>query len=201
MFLFHIIALGDYMKNNKKYDLYLLIYALSIIVFYALGVLISTFIKRSSICYEFIVYNLDFKSTFSEFIASWIFQLIPFLMVILSGYDFLGGFYCIIVLVFKAFLSGSSCAFCFLENYISKDFTGIVLFIFYTFVESMFLILLLSGAVEQDRFRRFYYFKNHTSPFKCGVNHIYLRHSYIRGGVMVLIYIIKCLICYLIEIY
>ena len=189
------------MKNKKKYDLYLLIYATSIIVFYALGVLSCAFVKKSSICYEFIAYNLNSKSSLLEFIASWIFQLIPFLVIVLSGYDFIGSVYCIITLSLKAFLSGSSCAFCFLEDRVTKDAMGIVLFAVYTFVESMVLILLLSSAVEQDRFRRFFYFKNRTSPFKCGVNHIYLRHSYIRGGVMVGIYIIKCLICYLIELY
>ena len=184
-------------KNKVKRKINKLLYPLSIILFYALG------IGLCSVCFSPQILEGNFffgihDITLIGFCKGWLYNLIPFILIFFSGYDYLGKFHTIVALGARSFLSGYSGRACVSAYFTHKTLISILIFVLFTFVESMILILLLSGAVEQDKFRRFYTL-NSKSPFKSGVHKIYINHNLQRCGILIFLYIFRSLVCYLMR--
>lgn len=184
-------------KNIPK--LKRLIYPLSIIIFYGIGSFVCSVKFSPDTLFGNYFYGIITEQgiSFVGFLKGWLYHLIPFLVIFLSGYDFLGKWYSITALGIRSYISGYSGSACVGSRLVDKTIIGVCIFILFTLVEAFILILLLSGAIEQDKFR-VYYSANSKHPFKSGVNKIYIKHNFQRCGVLILLYILRSTICYLI---
>lgn len=182
-------------KVKLKQKNYKLFYPLIIIGFYALGILVCSVRFSPRILEGNFFFGID-QLNFLDFCKGWLYHLIPYLIIFFSGYDFLGSFHTTVVLAVRSLYSGYSGSACVVAYFSDGTILGILIFVLFVFVESMILILLLSCAIEQDKFRS-YYIINSKSPFKSGVNVIYVNHNIQRCGILILLYLFRSCVCYL----
>ena len=181
-------------KKRKIIDTQVVIYPLSVVVFYAFGtVLCSVHLPPEELSGSFFAGMQD-KGMMLDLCKGWLYHFVPFVVILLSGYDHLGKVYAFLSLGIRSYLSGYSGAAFISCGILERSFLGIFKFTAYTLVESMILLILLSAAVEQERFRK-YYITLCKTPFKCGVNKKYFTHNLLRCGIMVLVYLSRCALC------
>ncbi len=181
-------------KKKIKIEPCMTVYAAAVVVFYGVGsVLCSVKFSPEILSGNFFA-GIHGKLSLGDFCMGWLYQFIPFFVLLMSGYDHLGKIYSLVVLSIRAYISGFAGNACVSEILFHGGGRGIFLFTLFTLAESMILLILVSGAVEQERFRKFYISKQKT-PQKCGVNKQYFSHNFIRCGVMIGVYIIRCIIC------
>lgn len=182
-------------KQVNKKRIKNLIYPITIVVFYALG----GFICSMRLFPHDLVGNFFFgisELSLLNFSKGWLYHFFPFLFIFFSGYDYLGKVFTVMTLAVRSYLSGYSGCACITGNYLKDGFYGIMIFVLFTFTESMILIILLSGAVEQDKFRS-YYISKQIIPFKSGANKFYIDHNLQRCGILILLYIFRSFVCYI----
>ena len=188
---------GKSKSKNKNLDFRRYLYPAAVIVFYGVGVgVCSVCILPQTLSGNFF-FGIDGNFSAFGFIGGWMYQFIPFLVIMLSGYDLLGAFYSGLALSIRSYIAGYA-GRCFVSGKLSKmGMYGVVVFTLYTFLESLILIMLLSGAIEQGKFRKFYLSRQRT-PFKMKENGIYIKHNLQRCGIMIILYVLLSIVCYLI---
>ena len=188
-------------KSNRSVYSATLLYPIAIVIFYALGLFVCFGFSDLIPYFEGLVFSYGSGIDVLGFYTSWLYQLLPFLIIFLSGYDFLGGIYSAFASGARAILSGYLCGNCIQRGFVDKDICGVFVFSLFTLSESAILIILLSGCVEQKRFRDFYVKKTRSAPKASGANGFYVKHNLIRGGALVLCYFFRCFICFLFNFY
>lgn len=188
------------MSDNKIFNAFSnkknsgnLIFGICCVAFYGLGTVtcnLSDCIddKMLSFCPSF--GELD---SIPSLFSVWFLNFLPLIMVFIWGYSYFGNILSALVIGLRAFLSGFS-SLVFL-NSLSDDHFQLLYFVLYIVIESLIMLILVSGAVEQSRFRICYSFAK-ISPFRFMFGRIYIKNFCFRYGVLTFVYLIRCFICF-----
>lgn len=163
------------------------IFGILCVVFYAVG----SYVGSDIIDHSDTINNSSFFADFDYLFFKWLSVFMPIIIAFLSGYSYLGNVYSSLAVIVRSYLSGYYC-FAVLSTYIMRK-GGIVLFAITTFLECLSLLTVVSAAVEQKRFRLCYCI-GRVSPFKSGVNKVYINNFLFRSGILFLIFVVSLLI-------